>query len=63
MIKANVGDTVRVTLPWSEAAMFMGVADRVMSVQVQATGAQLLDSDGKPFSFPITHGEAGITII
>lgn len=63
MIQAKIGDRVTVTLPWSEVCMSMRVADRTMDVDVLATGAQLIDADGRPFSFPITHGEAGISII
>lgn len=62
MIDARVGDVVRVTLPWSEVCMHMRVADRVMDVRVLEHGAQLLNADGSNFSFPITHGEAGIRV-
>jgi hypothetical protein len=63
MIKANVGDTVRVELPYSEVCMHMRVAGKIMSVHVQEHGAQLVTGDGRPFSFPITHGEAGVTLV
>lgn len=63
MIGASVGDTVRVTLPWSEVCMHMRVAERSMLVRVEPNGAQLLNDDLTPFSFPITHGEAGIRLI
>lgn len=60
MIRLSVGDEVRVRLPYSEVCMHMRLADQVRTVQVQAHGAQILGEDGLPFSFPITHGEAGI---
>src|SRR4051812_47950881 len=63
MIKAHVGDTVSVTLGWSEVNVHMGVAGKTMSVRVLADGAQLLDADGSNYSFPITHGEAGIKVV
>lgn len=60
----QVGDVVRVRLPYSEACMHMRVAGKPMNVQIvgDATGAaaQLLNDDGSRFSFPILLGEAGI---
>lgn len=58
--RVTVGDTVRVRLPWSEVCAHMRVADHDRSVRVLESGAQILNDDGTPFSFPITHGEAGI---
>lgn len=58
--RVAVGDTVRVRLPFTEACMCLCAADQVRHVQVLADGAQLLDTDGHPHSFPITHAEAGI---
>lgn len=55
----NVGDKVRVRLPWSEVCMHMGVAGREMFVRPLASTAQLIDDNGREFSFPITLGEAG----
>ncbi len=64
MHKAIVGSTVRVELPYSEACMCLRVAGKTMNVKVlEHNAAQLMDDDGIPFSFPITHGEAGIQII
>jgi len=60
MMRAKIGSTVTVELPYSEACMHMRVAGKTMEVLVLQNGAQLFDSDGKEFSFPITHGEAGI---
>ncbi len=60
MIRAYIGDTVSVTLPYSEACCFLRVAGTRMTVRVQPDGAQLLTADGAPYSFPVTHGEAGI---
>lgn len=60
MHNVKPGDTVRVRLPWSEVCMHMRVAGELRKVRVLADGAQILDDDGSPFSFPVTHGEAGI---
>lgn len=54
------GDRVRLVLPYSEVCMHMRVAGRAMLVEVREGGAQILNDDGSAFSFPITHGEAGI---
>jgi hypothetical protein len=58
--RVKSGDVVRVKLPWSEACMHMRVADQVRNVKVFDNAASILNEDGTPFSFPITHGEAGI---
>lgn len=60
MMKVKPGDVVRIQLPWSEVCMHLRVADAVRDVQVLPNGAQILNADGTPYSFPITHGEAGI---
>lgn len=54
------GDTVTLTMPYSEVCMHMEVAGKKMKVEVLEHGAQLHKEDGSPFSFPILHGEAGI---
>lgn len=59
LVELEIGDRVFVTLPASEVCVHMHVADRVMEVEVQQHGAQLL-KDGEPYSIPITWGEAGI---
>lgn len=58
--RVQPGDVVQQRMPWSEACMFLRVAEQVRGVQVLATGAQILNHDGTRYSFPITHGEAGI---
>jgi len=60
MIHAHIGERVTVELPYSEVCMHMRVAGKRMDVEVLPDGAQLLNADGSKFSFPITHGEAGI---
>lgn len=52
---------IRITvLPYSEVCMFMGVAGRPMLTwPVGHNMCQLYTLNGKPFSFPITMGEAG----
>lgn len=64
-IRLSPGDTVRVELPYSEACMHLRVAGAVHDVELLRDGsglgmAQVLDHDGRPYSFPITPGEAGI---
>src|SRR5438067_1423729 len=60
----NVGDIVRLRLPYSEVCMHMRVAGKFMRVQVLPEGmslmAQLYDDSGIRFSFPILLSEAGI---
>ncbi|KPM50259.1 hypothetical protein ACG83_41305 [Frankia sp. R43] len=58
------GETRSVVLPYSEVCMYLQVAGRRMRCEIQAPdgrspAVQLLDDDGRPFSFPITLGEAG----
>jgi hypothetical protein len=62
MTKARIGETVTVEMPWSEVNMHMRIAGKTMPVRVQSNGAQILNADGTDFSFPITYGEAGITV-
>lgn len=61
-MNAIVGTRVTVELPYSEVCMHMRVAGKTMAVDVLPTMAQLIDSDGRNFSFPITHGEAGLRV-
>jgi hypothetical protein len=56
------GDTVRVELPYSEVCMHMQVAGQARLVQVtdgRYPMAQILNEDGRVFSFPVGLGEAG----
>lgn len=56
----KVGETVKMEITYSEVAMHMRVAGKVMDVKlVSENMAQLLRPDGSDFSFPITSGEAG----
>jgi hypothetical protein len=48
-------------LPYSEVCMHLQVAGTRMRARLLATGmVQLLDADGRQFSFPITAAEAGL---
>jgi hypothetical protein len=48
-------------LPYSEVCMHLRVAGTRMRARLQPTGmVQLLDADGREFSFPITAAEAGL---
>lgn len=60
MTRVKPGDVVRLELPWSEVCMYMRVAGQERDVRVLEGGAQILNEDGTRFSFPVTHGEAGI---
>lgn len=60
MPRIKTGDVVRLKMPWSEVCMHLKVAGQVRNVRVLDTGAQILNDDGTPYSFPVTHGEAGI---
>lgn len=55
-----VGEAIRVRLPFSEVCAHMRVAGQIRSVRVLDHSAQIRNDDGTPFSFPITHHEAGI---
>lgn len=57
-------EEVRVILPHSEACMHMRIAGHLRTIRVLRQGAQILKDDGTrvPFSFPITHGEAGVMV-
>jgi hypothetical protein len=60
--RVQPGDIVSITLPWSEVCMHLRVAGQVWDVQVLRDGAQLVGRapERMQYSFPITHGEAGI---
>jgi hypothetical protein len=48
-------------LPYSEVCMHLGVAGTRMRARLEPNGmVQLLDADGRAFSFPITAAEAGL---
>jgi hypothetical protein len=48
-------------LPYSEVCMHLRVAGTRMGARLQPNGmVQLLDADGRDFSFPITAAEAGL---
>jgi len=60
-VQLDIGDSVKVDLPWSEVCMHMRIAGRVMTVKILPSRmAQILNDSGEPFSFPVTLGEAGI---
>ena len=60
------GETVTLELPWSEVCMSMRVAGRTAQVRLEPVDdrdncvAQIFDAEGRPFSFPVLPGEAGI---
>ena len=56
------GDRVQIGVAHSEVCMYMGVAGKVMTVELldrQYPVAQLYQDNGRMFSAPITAGEAG----
>lgn len=59
----ELGEEFQTELPYSEVCMHMRVAGTTMTVvvvgPVEQAVAQLY-KDGRPFSFPITLGEAGV---
>jgi hypothetical protein len=61
-MKAQVGQIVRVVLPYSEVCCYLGVAGQEREVEVLPFGAQIRDGEGRNVSFPVTHGEAGIRL-
>lgn len=58
--KVAVGDRVHVELPYSEVCRHMRVAGTVAEVELVSNTMAQLYVHGTMFSFPITHGEAGI---
>lgn len=60
MKRVKPGEVVNVMLPYSEVCMHLKVAGRTRPVEVLPDGAQILNWDGTNYSFPVTHGEAGI---
>lgn len=57
----EVGESVMLRLPYSEVCMHMRVAGQVAIVRLDGpNSAQILLPDGRPFSAPITPGEAGL---
>jgi hypothetical protein len=51
------------TLPHSEVCMHMRVSGKTMAFELLAKeypSVQLYQADGRPFSFPILTGEAGL---
>jgi hypothetical protein len=65
------GETVTMPIAYSEVAVHLRVAGKARPVTLQAVTpagdlpkpvrclAQLLDENGKPYSFPVLPGEAG----
>ena len=56
----KIGDRFMIELPYSEVCMHLGLAGKVRMIEIQADGAQILDQEGRPYSIPITWGEAGV---
>jgi hypothetical protein len=61
-IRIAVGERGQHEMPYSEAAMHLRVAGKVMGFQIVSPNmAQLFELPAwKPYSFPVTTGEAGI---
>lgn len=54
------GETIMVTLPYSEVCMHMRVAGKTLPVMINERSAQIIDEDGGLCGAPVTLGEAGI---
>lgn len=54
------GETVSTILPHSEVCIHMRVAGKRANVELLNERMAQLYIDGRPFSAPITYGEAGI---
>ncbi len=59
-IDLQIGDRVRLEMPWSEVMMHLRLAGSNVVVEVLDDGVQLLLEDGTKLSFPVTWAEAGI---
>lgn len=65
MINVKIGDSVVVTMPYSEVCMYMRIAGKDMIVTALPYGmaaVSRIDSGGT-FCPPITEGEAGIRTV
>lgn len=56
----GIGERLVVELPFSEVNMYMRVAGERMEVALVNWLMVQIFKDGRPFSAPITYGEAGI---
>lgn len=67
-IYLEIGECLIGEMPYSEVCMHMKIAGKKMIVERLGSSAQLYSMDAengcpnrnKPFSFPITYGEAGL---
>jgi hypothetical protein len=60
-VRVEAGDVVAIRLPASEVVMHLGLADKLMLVELTPTGgAQIRNPDNSPVSFPVHPSEAGI---
>ncbi|MGP3953462.1 hypothetical protein [Streptomyces sp. 7N604] len=59
----KAGDVITITVGYSEAACAIRAAGKTMQARLHQHMVQLLDTDGGPYSAPITYGEAGIAHI
>lgn len=60
-LRLQAGDKVAIRLPWSEVMMHLGLAGRLMLVELTPSGgAQLRNPDNSPVSFPVLPSGAGI---
>jgi hypothetical protein len=59
--RVTVGETITVTMPWSEVMIHMRIVDQDRQVMiVDDRLAQVLNDDGSPFSFAVLLSEAGM---
>lgn len=56
----QVGDRFSTIAPHSEVMLHMNLAGKPIEVEIVSENAAQIYVDGKPFSFPVTLGEAGI---
>lgn len=62
--RAEVEEVYYLTMPYSEVCMHMGIAGKKMYAKIlereeKPVAAQLFDENKRPFSSPVTTGEAG----
>lgn len=59
-VDLQVGDRFSTVAPYSEVMMHMDLAGKPIEVEILSEQAVQIYVDGKPHSFPVTPGEAGI---
>lgn len=58
--ESRIGERIRMRVGFSEAVTHLHIDGTLCEALVTPSGVQFFDDNGKPFSFPVTHAEAGL---